>query len=203
MYWLSLVFAVWCVRWGVTGALWCTKWPSPIQTGAALATSIRCALQWRHNGRDGVSNHRPHDCLLKRLFRRRSKKTSKLRVAGLCAGNSPETGEFPTQMASNAEKVSIWWSHRGAGNHWQPHSPHQRMWQPQEIRYAGYLSKEHHYAILCNCFFSANLQITHVCYPSMLQAYFVNCICSLWRVITRNYAWIYTCAAFSLGNVKT
>ena len=47
------------------------------------------ALQWRHNGRDSVSNHLPHDCLLNRLFRRRSKKTSKLRVTGLCAGNSP------------------------------------------------------------------------------------------------------------------
>ena len=41
--------------------------------------------------------------------RRRSKKTSKLRVTGLCAGNSPVTGEFPTQMASNAENVPIWW----------------------------------------------------------------------------------------------
>ena len=29
-------------------------------------------LQWRHNGRDSVSNHQPHDCLLKCLFRRRS-----------------------------------------------------------------------------------------------------------------------------------
>ena len=47
------------------------------------------ALQWRHNGRGGVSNHQPHDCLLSRLFGRRSKKTSKLRVTGLCAGNSP------------------------------------------------------------------------------------------------------------------
>ena len=68
-------------------------------------------LQWRHNGRDGVSNHQPHDCLLNRLFRRRSKKTSKLRVAGLCAGNSPVVGEFPAHMASNAENVSIWWRH--------------------------------------------------------------------------------------------
>ena len=37
------------------------------------------------------------------------KKTPKLRVAGLCVGNSPETGEFPAQMASNAENVS--WRH--------------------------------------------------------------------------------------------
>ena len=46
-------------------------------------------LQWRHNGRNDVSNHQPHDCFLDRLFRRRSKKTSKLRVTDLCAGNSP------------------------------------------------------------------------------------------------------------------
>ena len=61
------------------------------------------ALQWCHNERDGVSNHQRLNCLLKRLFRRRSKKISKLRITGLCAGNSPVTGEFPTQRASNAE----------------------------------------------------------------------------------------------------
>ena len=48
-------------------------------------------LQWRHNERDSVSNHQPHYCLLNHLFRRRSKKTSKVRVTGLCAGNSPGT----------------------------------------------------------------------------------------------------------------
>ena len=69
------------------------------------------ALQWRHNGRYSFSNHQPHDCLLNCLFRRRSKKTSKLRVTGLFAGNSPVTGEFPAQMVSYAENVSIWWRH--------------------------------------------------------------------------------------------
>ena len=44
------------------------------------------SLQWRHNGHDRVSNHQPHDCLLNRLFRRRSKKTSKLRVTGFVRG---------------------------------------------------------------------------------------------------------------------
>ena len=75
------------------------------------------ALEWRHNGRDGVSNHQHADCLLKRLSGRRSKKTSKLRVTGLCARNSPGTGEFRTQMASNAENVSIWWRHHGISTH--------------------------------------------------------------------------------------
>ena len=42
--------------------------------------------------------------------RRRSKITSKLRVTGR-AGNSPVTGEFLAQRASNTENVSIWWRH--------------------------------------------------------------------------------------------
>ena len=39
------------------------------------------------------------------------KKTAKLRVTGLSVVNSPITGEFPGQMASNTENVSIWWRH--------------------------------------------------------------------------------------------
>ena len=35
--------------------------------------------------------------------RRRSKKTSKLLVTGLCAGKPPVTGEFPAQGASNGK----------------------------------------------------------------------------------------------------
>ena len=82
----------------------------------SMKTRKRCQningpLRWHHNGLDGVSNHQPYDCLFNRLFRRRSKKTSKLRVIGLCVGNSPGTGESPAQMASNAENVSIWWRH--------------------------------------------------------------------------------------------
>ena len=72
--------------------------------------SWNITLQWRHNGRDGISNHHSHDYLLNRLFRCRSKKTSKLRVIGLSDGNPPVTGEFPKQRASDAENVSIWWN---------------------------------------------------------------------------------------------
>ena len=43
-------------------------------------------LQWCYNDHDGVSNHQPHGCLHNHFFRRRSKKTSKLRVTGLCVG---------------------------------------------------------------------------------------------------------------------
>ena len=86
---------------GVTGPEWVDPWIY--------------ALRWRRNGHDSVSNHHPRDCLLNRLFRHRSKKISKPRVTGLCAGNSPETGEFPAQMGSNAENFSIWWRHHGQG----------------------------------------------------------------------------------------
>ena len=58
---------------------------------------IRNSLQWRHNGRDGVSNYQPRGCLFNRLSRHRSKKTPKLRV----------TGEFPAQRASNVENISF------------------------------------------------------------------------------------------------
>ena len=73
--------------------------------------NISSTLLCCHNGHDGVSNHQPYACLLNCPSSRRSKKISKLCVTGLCAGNSPEIGEFPAQMASNAENVSIWWRH--------------------------------------------------------------------------------------------
>ena len=114
---------------------------------------LSCALQWRHNGRDGISNHQPYDCLFNRLYRRRSKKTSKLHVIGLCAGNSPVIGEFPAQMASNAENVSIWWCHHMifsytlfrvaplAGPvlwlHQCQWNAHQRLWEPALNRWVS------------------------------------------------------------------
>ena len=53
------------------------------------------SLQWCHNKRDDVSNHQHHDWLFNRLLRRRSKKTLKLCVTGLCEGNSPVTVNSP------------------------------------------------------------------------------------------------------------
>ena len=72
--------------------------------GSLAINNVVSTLQWRHNGYDGVSNHQPHDCLLNRLFRRRSTKTSKIRVTGLCKFNSAVTGEFSAQRASNAKE---------------------------------------------------------------------------------------------------
>ena len=86
------------------------------------ATSIQIPLkdkhlQWRHYEHDGVSNHWRLHCFLNRLSMRRSKKTSKFRVTGLCEGNSPVTGEFPAQRASNADNVSIWWRHHAINSY--------------------------------------------------------------------------------------
>ena len=64
-------------------------------------------LQWCLNEGEGVSNDRRLDCLINRLFRRRSMKTSSIRITGLCQGNSPVTGEIPAQRASNAEMFSF------------------------------------------------------------------------------------------------
>ena len=68
-------------------------------------------LHWRHNDHDGVSSHQPHGCLLNRLSRRRSKKTSKLLVTGLCVGNSPGPVNSPHKGPVTRKTVSIWWRH--------------------------------------------------------------------------------------------
>ena len=104
-------------------------------------------LQWRHNGCDSFSNHQPHDCLLKGSFRCRSTKTWKLCVTGLCAGNSPGTGEFLAQMASNAEDISIWWCHHGkrlGANQWV-RSHYLKQWQPTSLMPYG------HNELILNC----------------------------------------------------
>ena len=93
-----------------------------LNTGKHNTALLTTSLQWRRNERDSVSNRQPCDCLLNCFSGRRSKKTSKLRVTGLCEGNSPVTDEFPAQKAYNAENVSIWWRHHigcwGPGDVW-------------------------------------------------------------------------------------
>ena len=82
------------------------------------AKLLKSTLQWPYNERDGVSNHRHLHCLLNRLLRGRSKKRSKLHVTGLCKGNPPVTGWFPSQRTSNAENVSISWRHYDTVHYW-------------------------------------------------------------------------------------
>ena len=84
--------------------------------GTCFWRMAQCTLyvtsQWRHDEHDGVLNHLPHDCLLKRLFRHRSKKTSKLRVTGLCEGihrwpvNSPHKGPVTRTFFPFDD---VWW----------------------------------------------------------------------------------------------
>ena len=103
------------LSWGIWGAKWCCSgqwsWRDVDMTlhvlfaralewlaGWILTAKSSLTLQWRHNDHDSVSNHQPHGCLLNRLFGRRSKKTSKLRVTGFCAGNSQRPMNFPHKV---------------------------------------------------------------------------------------------------------
>ena len=68
---------------------WCGVYTRVIHLCNRFQTACAISLRWRHNVCDSVSNHQPYDYLMNRLFRHRSKKTSKLRITGLCAGKSP------------------------------------------------------------------------------------------------------------------
>ena len=84
-------------------------WDNPkiAEKSLNIVWPILISLQWCHNKHDGVSNHQPKDC----LFKAQIKENIKAPVTGLGEGNSPVTGEFPTQRANNAENASIWWRH--------------------------------------------------------------------------------------------
>ena len=163
----------WCVYyvWSVSNTFF-ILWISFISNGGCCISTddpiVLRTLQWRHNGHDSVPNQQPHDCLLNRLFRRRSKKTAKLRVTGLCAGNSPRTGEFPAQMASNADNISIWWRH-----------------------HEGDIISVHHLLILITlevwnppCHFSSYVPVADcIWYSYIIIAFQLNyCHCIIWHV---------------------
>ena len=65
----------------------------------------RHQLQWRHSERDGVSTHRRLHYFLNCSFMRRSKKTSKLHVTGLCEENPPVTGGLPSHKGPVTRKM--------------------------------------------------------------------------------------------------
>ena len=80
-YWLSLSLVLWkylwcfqrtCLPWFIkqqcTYPPHCRDFPR-----RSFLSYPWISLRWRHNERDSVSNHQPRDCLLNRLFRRRSK----------------------------------------------------------------------------------------------------------------------------------
>ena len=71
-------------------------------------------LQWRNNERDGASNHRPHACLLNRLFRRRWKKHQSSASLAFVWGihcwpvNSTHKGPVTRKMFSFDDVIMIW-----------------------------------------------------------------------------------------------
>ena len=84
-----------------------------IMTLTYLINAFTYSLHWHHNGRDGVSNHQPHDCLFNRFFQVHIKANIKApRHWPLCVEFTGDRG-LPAQMASNAENISIWWRHHG------------------------------------------------------------------------------------------
>ena len=82
------------------------------------------SLHWRHNDHGGVSNHQPRGCLLNRSFRRRWKKTSTLRVTGICGGNSPGPVNSPHKGLVTRKMfpfddvimVTVWFNSKIHGN---------------------------------------------------------------------------------------
>ena len=66
-----------------------------------VQTSCVDSLQWRL----GVSNHQPHDCLRSRWIKAQIKEDIKAPRHWILWGEF--TGEFPAQMATNMENVSI------------------------------------------------------------------------------------------------
>ena len=113
-------------------------WMTVRGTGSqSLLSLCSCtSLQWRHNDHDEVWNHQPHGCLLKRLFRRRSKKTSKLRVTGLWEGNSsgpvnsPHKGPVTRKMFP-FDDVIMWCKYK------------QRTRRLTSTLYSGYATYQH------------------------------------------------------------
>ena len=115
---------------------------------------------WRHNDHGGVSNQQPHGCLLNRLFWRRSKKSSKLRVTGLCVGNStgpvnsPHKGPVTRKMFPFDDVImrsqgtvsitySSWWCKRH-----QHIKPEQNSWQYEGDILMSVFMGESHYILM-------------------------------------------------------
>ena len=48
------------------------------QCNVMCSMQIYITIQWYHNGRDGISNHQTHDCLLNRLLRHKHQSSASL-----------------------------------------------------------------------------------------------------------------------------
>ena len=127
------------------------------------------------------------ECLLNRLFRRISKKTSKLRLTGLCEVNSSVAGEFLSHRSSNAENISIWWRHHAK------HSTKQwTMMTPVIVRRAGLLWSQQDFewrwsVPLFKCL--TVLEFSFILFDLCLLITFVNFIMNYVPIVT---FWIFT-----------
>ena len=93
-YAVNVILCTW-----IYGKLVChpipNKWNSWSFYSVLVLRGLNMSLQWCHNEPDGISYHWLLSCFLSHLFQRRSKRTSKLCVTGLCEGNPPVTSGFP------------------------------------------------------------------------------------------------------------
>ena len=105
MSYIYMLYIIYHIYDNFTGTRATILFPSSSETPGGASPTEERTLEWCHNERVGVSNHR--------LFRRRSKKTSRLHVTGLCERNSPMIGEFPAQRSSKRGNVFIGWRHNG------------------------------------------------------------------------------------------
>ena len=179
---------------------------------AKLSCTEDPTLEWRHNGHDSVSHHQAQCCLLNRLFRGRSTKTSKLRVTGLCAGNSPGTGEFPAQMTSNAENVSIWWRHHGKCTHgshyvvllWPILPIYFRvislaLWQSDDCLSVSEVIRvsRAHESLTVNVTKQSTKQRKHIPWNTLhIVIMLLYCVHPCWRLTFMNHVLIYVCYLF-------
>ena len=121
-----MVFAIYAALWICTDSNHCYKMPTKHISSLIHLYFLffhlenshlwwRFALQWGHNERDGVSNHQPHDCLLNRLFRHRSKKTSSFASLAFVRGihrwpvNSPHKGPIKRKMFPFDDIIMVSW----------------------------------------------------------------------------------------------
>ena len=111
-------------------------------------------LRWRHDDRYGVTNHQPHHCLLNRLFRRRSKKTSKLRVTGLCGGihrgpvNSPHKWPVTRKIYPFDDVIMACQQHKWCDSPYRKRKPHRLIF---------YMKMGHEMMIFCKSFWAFKL----------------------------------------------
>ena len=82
-------------------------------------------FRWRHNGCDSVSNHKPRECLLRRLIRRTSKKHQSSASLAFVRGihrrsmNSPHKWPVTRKMFPFDDVIMSAFSYNVHGNHFE------------------------------------------------------------------------------------